>query len=50
MNKCKWLAEFEGVCTNGDCRWVADSPPSYCKCETQDDCKYFEKEHLKYEE
>lgn len=25
--KCAWYAEFEGVCTNGDCPYCADICP-----------------------
>ena len=44
MKKCKWLAEFEGICCNADCEYVADNPLFYCKCESKEDCKYYEKE------
>ena len=29
---CKWYAEFEGVCTNGEAEYCADftSPDDYC--------------------
>ena len=40
--KCKWLAEFEWICCNGDCQYVADNPPY--KCESKEDCKYYEEE------
>lgn len=42
MKKCKWLAEFEGICCNADSKYVADNPPFNCKCESKDDCKYYE--------
>lgn len=39
--KCKYYAECEGVCCNGDCKpYVAD----ICPYEKQDDCKYAESE------
>lgn len=35
--KCKWYAEFEGVCTNGECPYRGDTCPTsehpeVCKC------------------
>ena len=35
--KCKWYAEFEGVCTNGECPYRGDvcptsEYPEVCKC------------------
>ena len=44
--KCKWLAEFEGICCNGDCEFVADNPPFYCKCLSKEECKYYEEEDI----
>ena len=31
---CKWYAEFEGVCTNGEAEYCADftDTDSYCIC------------------
>lgn len=41
-NTCKYL--INEVCCNGDSPCVADYPSPYCKCESKEDCKYFEKE------
>ena len=41
-SKCRWL--INEVCTNGDCKYVADYPHPFCKCENKKQCKYFEKE------
>jgi hypothetical protein len=35
--KCKWYAEFEGVCTNGECPYRGDVCPT---CEHPEVCKY----------
>lgn len=37
--KCKWYAEFEGVCTNGECPYRGDTCPT---SEHPDVCKYAE--------
>ena len=37
--KCKWYAEFEGVCTNGDCPYRGDTCPT---SEHPEVCKYAE--------
>lgn len=37
--KCKWYAEFEGVCTNGDCPYRGDTCPT---SEYPEVCKYAE--------
>lgn len=39
--KCKWYAEFEGVCTNGECPYRGDTCPT---SEYPDVCKYAEKQ------
>lgn len=38
--KCKWYAEFEGVCTNGECPYRGDVCPT---SEHPEVCKYAEK-------
>lgn len=38
--KCKWYAEFEGVCTNGECPYRGDTCPT---SEHPEVCKYVEK-------
>lgn len=38
--KCKWYAEFEGVCTNGECPYRGDTCPT---SEYPEVCKYTEK-------
>ena len=38
--KCKWYADFEGVCTNGECPYRGDVCPT---CEYPEVCKYAEK-------
>ncbi len=38
--KCKWYAEFEGVCTNGECPYRGDVCPT---SEYPEVCKYAEK-------
>jgi len=42
MDMCKW--KINEVCCNGECEYVADYPYPYCKCESKEDCQYFEKE------
>lgn len=37
--KCKWYADFEGVCTNGECPYRGDTCPT---SEHQEVCKYAE--------
>lgn len=37
--KCRWYAEFEGVCTNGECLYCGDTCPT---CEHPEACKYAE--------
>ena len=37
--KCKWYAEFEGVCTNGECPYSGDTCPT---SEYPEVCKYAE--------
>lgn len=39
--KCKWYADFEGVCTNGECPYRGDWCPT---SEFPDVCKYAEKQ------
>lgn len=39
--KCKWYAEFEGVCTNGECPYRGDVCPT---SEHPEVCKYAEKQ------
>lgn len=41
--KCKWYADFEGVCTNGECPYRGDTCPT---SEHQEVCKFAE---IKYE-
>ena len=38
--KCKWYAEFESVCTNGDCPYRGDTCPT---SEYPEVCKHAEK-------
>lgn len=41
---CKYYADFEGVCCNGDCKpHVADC----CPYERQETCKYYEETEAK---
>ena len=37
--KCKWYAEFEGVCTNGECPYSGDACPT---SEHPEVCRYAE--------
>lgn len=38
---CKWYAEYEGICCNGDCPARAD----ICLCEEgQSECEFYEEE------
>lgn len=39
--KCKWYADFEGVCTNGECPYRGDVCPT---SEHPEVCKYAEKQ------
>lgn len=37
--ECKWYAEFEGVCTNGECPYCGDT----CRTDEHPEvCKYAE--------
>lgn len=40
--KCRWYAEFEGVCTNGDCPYRGDTCPT---SEHPEACKYSENKY-----
>lgn len=40
--KCKWYAEFEGVCTNGECPYRGDTCPT---SEHPEVCKYSENKY-----
>lgn len=40
--KCKWYAEFEGVCTNGECPYRGDACPT---SEHPEVCKYSENKY-----
>jgi hypothetical protein len=40
--KCKWYAEFEGVCVNGDCPYRGDVCPT---SEHMEACKYSENKY-----
>lgn len=44
--KCKWYAEFEGVCTNGECPYRGGTCPT---SEHPEACKYSENTENKYE-
>ena len=44
--KCKWYADFEGVCTNGECPYCGDTCPT---SEHPEVCKYSENTDNKYE-
>lgn len=39
--KCKWYADFEGVCTNGECAYRGDTCPT---SESPEACMYSENE------
>ena len=39
---CKW--KINEVCCNDKSEYLADYPYPFCKCESLEDCKYFEKE------
>lgn len=45
--KCKWYAEFEGVCTNGECPYRGDTCPT---SEHPEVCKHAEIRQLNAEE
>ena len=40
--KCKWYADFEGVCTNGECPYRGDTCPT---SEHMEACKYSENKY-----
>lgn len=42
--KCKWYADFEGVCTNGECPYRGDVCPT---SEHPEVCKYYNKPEKK---
>lgn len=42
--KCKWYADFEGVCTNGECPYRGDVCPT---SEHMEACKYYEQAEKK---
>ena len=44
---CKWYAEFEGICCQGDCPECADICPYE---EEQTECEFYESEVRRYEE
>lgn len=44
--KCKWCADFEGVCTNGECPYRGDTCPT---SEHPEVCKYAEEKKPKPE-
>lgn len=37
---CKWYAEFEGICCNGDSPYRAD----ICPYDNQTECEFYEEE------
>lgn len=39
---CKY--RINEVCCNDKSEYLADYPRPFCKCESKEDCKYFEKE------
>lgn len=43
MEICKW--RYDDICCNGDCKeYVADYPYPRCKCESKEDCYYYQEE------
>ena len=42
LDICKW--RINEVCCNDRCEYLADYPYPYCKCESKEDCEYFEEE------
>lgn len=42
LNKCKW--KINEVCCNYRSEYLAGYPSSFCKCESKEDCKFFERE------
>lgn len=37
--RCKWYAEYEGVCLNADAKFCADNPPyTFEECDEFDHC------------
>ena len=39
---CKW--KINEICCNDKSEYLADYPSLYCKCESIEDCRYYEKE------
>ena len=42
MEICKW--KINEVCCNDKSQYLADYPSLFCKCESKEDCKFFELE------
>jgi hypothetical protein len=46
LDICKW--KINEICCNDKSQYIADYPSPFCKCESIEDCKYFEKEDMKW--
>ena len=42
MEICRY--RINDVCCNDQCDYLGDFPHPFCKCESLEDCKHFEKE------
>lgn len=42
VDVCRY--KINEVCCNDQCDYLGDYPYPFCKCESLEDCKYFEKE------
>lgn len=42
LDICKW--RISGVCCNETSKYLGEYPYPYCKCESKEQCNYFEKE------
>lgn len=42
MDICKW--KINEICCNDKSEYLADYPYPYCKCDSKEECKLFEKE------
>lgn len=42
LEVCRW--RINDICCNDSSPYLADYPSPFCKCESKEDCPYFEKE------
>ena len=42
LDICKW--KINEICCNDRSKYLADYPSPFCKCESKENCNFFEKE------